>query len=303
MTEPAQRPDAPESRATARTRRATSGCRERRRVPARRCPPRGRGPRPHRRRRRPRSPAPLAGRVADRQAAASGPPAGTDAVVQLAGDGAAARGLGAGGPVATPVAVGGADRAAAADHRRHRRLAAAPPAGRLTRANYRGRVNRRPPAGWSPRGRPRTTPPPTESATRPPRQGRQPLQATGVRLPVRRDLRRYPLRVGLRAAGRRAQGEHQEAVVAHRRPEPGRHRGPGLLGDPAAPGLGGLRSRRRLHRPADRVPELPQALPGRPPRGGLRGAEGPARPRTAWPTSPARTAARRARGPSRATST
>ena len=61
--------------------------------------------------------------------------------------------------------------------------------------------------------------------------------------------------------------------------------------------------RRRLHRPADRVPELPQAVPGRPPRGGLRGEEGPARRRTAWPTSPARTAAPRARGPSRATST
>ena len=38
----------------------------------------------------------------------------------------------------------------------------------------------------------------------------------------------------------RAQGEHQEAVVAHRRPEPGRHRRAGLLGDPAAPDLGRL---------------------------------------------------------------
>ena len=44
------------------------------------------------------------------------------------------------------------------------------------------------------------------------------------------------------------------------------------------PDLGGLRPRRDVHRPADRVPELPQALPGRPPRGGLRGEEGLADP-------------------------
>ena len=68
-------------------------------------------------------------------------------------------------------------------------------------------------------------------------------------------------------------------------------------------GLGGLRPRRRLHRPADRVPELPQALPGRPPRGGVRGHARAGCRRTAWPTSAARTAAPRARGPSRATST
>ncbi len=37
---------------------------------------------------------------------------------------------------------------------------------------------------------------------------------------------------------------------------------------PAAPGLGGQRPRRHLHRPADRVPVLPQALPRRPPAGG-----------------------------------
>ena len=43
-------------------------------------------------------------------------------------------------------------------------------------------------------------------------------------------------------------------------------------------GLGGQRPRRHLHRPADRVPVLPQALPGRPPDRGVRGQ---ARPRPA----------------------
>ena len=37
-----------------------------------------------------------------------------------------------------------------------------------------------------------------------------------------------------------------------------------------APGLGGQRPRRDLHRPADRVPVVPQAVPRRPPPGGVR---------------------------------
>ena len=43
--------------------------------------------------------------------------------------------------------------------------------------------------------------------------------------------------------------------------------------------VGRLRPRRRVHRPADRVPQLPQALPRRPPAGGLRegGEEGQGR--------------------------
>ena len=209
------------------------------------------------------------------------------------------------------VAVGRPDARADPGHRRHGCVAAPAHAGLTGTAP--GRPRRRPTtvdgstADRQPDGAPVAAPvndrPDRQARPRPPRQGRQPLQATGLRLPVGGDLRRYALRLGLRAAGRRAQGEHQAAVVADRRPEPGRHRRPGLLGDPAAPDLGGLRPRRRLHRPADRVPELPQALPGRPPRGGVRGPQGPARRRTAWPTSAARTAARRARGPSRATST
>ena len=73
--------------------------------------------------------------------------------------------------------------------------------------------------------------------------------------------------------GRRAQGEHQAAVVALGRDRPRRHRRPGLLGHPAAPGLGRLRPRRRVQRPAGRVPALPQAVPRRPPAGGVRGRE------------------------------
>ena len=45
------------------------------------------------------------------------------------------------------------------------------------------------------------------------RQRRLPRQAPGLRLPVRRDLRRHPVGLGLRPARRRAQGEHQAPVV------------------------------------------------------------------------------------------
>ena len=106
------------------------------------------------------------------------------------------------------------------------------------------------------------------------RHRRQPLQAPGLRLPERRDLRRHPVGVGLRPARRRAQGEHQAAVVAGPwSTQPRRRRRPRLLGDPAraqvweASGHVG-----DVHRPARRVPELPQALPRRPPAGGVRRA-------------------------------
>ena len=47
-----------------------------------------------------------------------------------------------------------------------------------------------------------------------------------------------------------------------------------LLDHPAPPDVGRLRPRRRVHRPAHRVPELPQALPRRPHAGGGRRAGG-----------------------------
>ena len=60
-------------------------------------------------------------------------------------------------------------------------------------------------------------------------------------------------------------------VGGHR---PRRRRRPGQLDHPAARGVGGLRSRRGVQRPARRVPELPQASPPGPHAGGVRGEEG-----------------------------
>ncbi len=53
-----------------------------------------------------------------------------------------------------------------------------------------------------------------------------------------------------------------------------RRRRPRLLDHPASSGVGRVRSRRRVLRPADRVPELPQAVPRRPAGGELRVQEG-----------------------------
>ena len=84
--------------------------------------------------------------------------------------------------------------------------------------------------------------------------------------------------MGLRTARRGAEEQRQAPVVAVHGAGARRHRRPRLLGDPGPRGLGGQRPRRHLHRPADRVPVLPQALPGRPPDRGVRGQ---ARPRAA----------------------
>ena len=50
--------------------------------------------------------------------------------------------------------------------------------------------------------------------------------------------------------------------------------------------LGGQRPRRDLLRPADRVPVVPQAVPGRPPPGGVRREEGHRQPRRRRPRDP-----------------
>ncbi len=109
----------------------------------------------------------------------------------------------------------------------------------------------------------------------PSRRRRQPLQAPRVRVPVGRDLRRYALGVGLRASRRRAEGEHQAAVVALHGDHPRRRRGHRLVGDPAAAGVGGLGSHQGVRRPAGGVPVVPPPVPGRPHRGGVRRAQGP----------------------------
>ena len=66
-------------------------------------------------------------------------------------------------------------------------------------------------------------------------------------------------------------------MVAVHGPRPRRRGGPGLLRHPAPPGMGSLRPRGGLLRPAGGVPLLPQALPRGPPRGRVRGKEGPPR--------------------------
>ncbi len=73
-------------------------------------------------------------------------------------------------------------------------------------------------------------------------------------------------------ARRGAQGEHQAPVVEGDGHRPGRHRRPRQLGDPAAPGVGRVRARQRVPRPAGGVHALPQAVPGGPARRGVRRA-------------------------------
>ena len=85
------------------------------------------------------------------------------------------------------------------------------------------------------------------------RQGRQPLQAAGLRVPVGRDLRRVPLHLRLRAARRAAAAQREGRLVAvdgaaarrrgrprRRHPRPARRSG--RLGPPG-----------QLHRPARRL--------------------------------------------------
>src|SRR2546426_951543 len=75
-------------------------------------------------------------------------------------------------------------------------------------------------------------------------------KASGLRVPVLGDLRRPRLGVGLRTAGRRAQEEHQGALVALDGARPRGHRGIGR-GDPdASQGVGSVGSRVGVHRSA-----------------------------------------------------
>ena len=112
------------------------------------------------------------------------------------------------------------------------------------------------------------------------RQGRQPLQAARLRVPVGGDLRRLPLDLRLRAARRAAAAQREERVVALDGAAARRHRRARRRHPLAARDLGGVGPPRELHRPARRLPQLQGAVPARQARRSRR---------------PARTAARRTR--------
>ncbi len=95
------------------------------------------------------------------------------------------------------------------------------------------------------------------------RHDRLALQAARLHLPVVGDLRRHQRRVGLRPARRRAQEQRQARLVAGDGPGARRHRR-ARRRDPHAPaGLGHVRPRRLVQRPAGRVPDRPPPLPPR----------------------------------------
>ena len=93
---------------------------------------------------------------------------------------------------------------------------------------------------------------------------RQPREATRLRLPVERDLRRLPVDLGLRAARRAAQAQREGRLVALDGAAARRHRRPRRRHPHGAEGVGGERAPRDLHRPARRLPQLQGALPRRP---------------------------------------
>jgi hypothetical protein len=90
-----------------------------------------------------------------------------------------------------------------------------------------------------------------------------PLQAPGVRLPVLGDLRWARLGVGLRSARRGAQEEREGPLVARPGARARRHRGDRRRHSDAPQGLGGLRTRGGIHRPAGGLPALQEPLPRR----------------------------------------
>ena len=120
-------------------------------------------------------------------------------------------------------------------------------------------------------------------------QDRLALPPARVRVPVVGDLRRARLVVRLRPLRRPAQGERQGAVARGDGAGARRHRRARLRDHPPPAGLGGVRSRRRVHRPARRLPHVQAALPRRPPRGRehqeLRAASGRASGRARPPTA------------------
>ena len=100
-------------------------------------------------------------------------------------------------------------------------------------------------------------------AVRRPRHDRVARQAPRLHLPVVRDLRRHQRGLGLRPARRRAQEQRQARLVAGDGPGARRHRR-ARCGHPHAPaGLGHVRARRLVQRPAGGVRHRPAPLPAR----------------------------------------
>ena len=89
------------------------------------------------------------------------------------------------------------------------------------------------------------------------------VEAARLHLPVERDLRRHQRRLGLRPARRRAQEQRQAGLVAGDGPGARRHRRARRRDPHASAGVGHVRPRRLVQRPAGRVPDRPQALPAR----------------------------------------
>ena len=88
---------------------------------------------------------------------------------------------------------------------------------------------------------------------RQPRDDRLALEAPRLRLPVLRDLRRHQRRLGLRPARGRAEEQRQAGLVAVDGPGARGHRRPRCRDPHAPPGLGHVRPRRLVQRPARRV--------------------------------------------------
>ena len=95
----------------------------------------------------------------------------------------------------------------------------------------------------------------------------QPREAPGHRVPVRRDLRRTAVVVGLRPARGGAPAEHPQRLVARDRAAARRRRRRRGRGDHEPARVAGERAPRDVPRPARRVHELPPAVPRGPPRG------------------------------------
>ena len=111
------------------------------------------------------------------------------------------------------------------------------------------------------------------------------LPPARVRLPVVGHLRRPRLLLRLRPLRRAAQAERQGGVAAVDGPGARGHR-PARLGDhPQPEGLGRLGARRRLLRPARRLPHLQAPLPRRPHRRRASAASGRPSARARRPTA------------------